>query len=285
MGEHNFLASRLGARLVMISILDGTLPGGPNISASMGTSIKVELRECRNPGRVCVVPDLQSDVAHIWTRPLEVPAQLQEACFELLSIEERERAARYRVPRPRTDFIVTRGTLRLLLAGYLGMAPQELSFRYSEHGKPLIDGPSDLRFNVSHTDGLALLGFVRTRAIGVDVEKITASPDARKLAERFFSVRERQFLEKLSGDDLHAAFFRCWTRKEAYVKARGEGLSLPLHEFDVSVAAGESHALLATRPDSSEAGRWTLRDLPVESGYAAALAVAEMIGDSQQPRW
>jgi len=245
----------------------------------MGTSVKVELRACPHPVSDCLVPGLQSDVAHIWTRPLEVAAVVQEACFALLSQEERERAARYRVGRPRTDFIVTRGTLRSLVAGYLGIGPQEMSFRYSEHGKPHLDGPFDLRFNVSHTEGLALLAFVRTRSIGVDVEKINASPDARKLAERFFSVCERKFLENLSGEELHAAFFRCWTRKEAYVKARGEGLSLPLDQFDVSVAADETHALLATRPDASEASRWILRDLPVESGYAAALAVAETTGD------
>lgn len=272
-----------GAWSVMISTFEGTLPAGSNISASMGTSVKVEVRACPNPGSG-MVSDLQSDVAHIWARPLEVPAEVREACFALLSQEERERAARYRVERPRTDFIVTRGTLRSLVAGYLGMAPQEVSFRYSEYGKPHIDGAFDLRFNVSHTDGLALLGFVRTRAIGVDVEKIKASPDARKLAERFFSVRERESLRNLAGNELHAAFFRCWTRKEAYVKARGEGLSLPLDQFDVSVAAGESQALLATRPDPSEASRWMLQDLPAESGYAAALAVAETIGDWRQLR-
>lgn len=250
----------------------------------MRTSVKIEVRECPNPGSDYIVPELQFDVVHIWSRTLEVPGQVHDACLELLSAEERQRAARYRAGRPRTDFIVTRGTLRLLVASYLrmepqGMEPQGFSFCLSEYGKPNLDGPSDLRFNVSHTDGLALLAFVRTRAIGVDVEKIDAAPDARKLAERFFSVRERESLENLSGDELRAAFFRCWTRKEAYVKARGEGLSLPLDQFDVSVAADESHALLATRPDSSEASRWMLRDLPVNSGYAAALAVAETIRD------
>jgi 4'-phosphopantetheinyl transferase len=245
----------------------------------MSAGVKIVVRECPNPGSDCIVPELQSDAAHIWSLALDVSSETQAACFELLSPEERQRAERYRAGRPRTDFIVTRGTLRSLVASYLRMEPQGFSFRFSEHGKPHLDGPSDLRFNVSHTDGLALLAFVRIRALGVDVEKINAAPDAGKLAERFFSVRERQSLENLSGAELHAAFFRCWTRKEAYVKARGEGLSLPLHQFDVSVAADEAHALLATRPDPSEAGRWMLRDLPVNSGYAAALAVAETIAD------
>jgi 4'-phosphopantetheinyl transferase len=244
-------------------------------SASMSAGVKIEVRECCESAEHCVIPDLQPDTVNVWTRTLRVSSAIERACYEVLTSEERERAARYRIERPRNDFILTRGTLRSLLARYSGITPQELSFRYTAHGKPLLDGPSDLRFNVSHTDGLALIAFVRAREIGVDVEKINAAPDVRKLAERFFSIQERHSLEPLSGDELQSAFFRCWTRKEAYVKARGEGLSLPLHQFDVSVAPNESRALLATRPDPSEASRWTLQDLPVSHGYVAALAVAE----------
>ena len=241
----------------------------------MFADTKIEVRECDEWPEHCVIPDLQPDIVNVWIRTLQVSSATEGACYELLTSEERERAARYRLGRPRNDFIVTRGTLRFLLARYVGVTPQELSFRYSKHGKPLLDRKSDLRFNVSHTDGLALIAFVRAREIGVDIEKINAAPDVRKLAERFFSVRERHALESLSGEELQAAFFRCWTRKEAYVKARGEGLSLPLHQFDVSAAPNEARALLATRPDPSEAARWTLQDLPVNRGYVAALAVAE----------
>jgi 4'-phosphopantetheinyl transferase len=258
----------------------------------MLTSVKIEMRECCQPGDGAI-PELPPDVVNVCVRSLHVPASVERACYELLSAEERERAERYRVERPRKDFIVTRATLRSLAAAYLGTTPLELSFRYSKYGKPILDGAfdlrsldlglndlrvNDLRFNVSHTEGLALIAFVRTHEIGIDVERIRPEPDVRKLAERFFSLHERHALEKLSGDELQAAFFRCWTRKEAYVKARGEGLSLPLHQFDVSVAADESQALLATRPDPSEASRWILRDLPTRPGYAAALAVAA-VGD------
>lgn len=244
----------------------------------MSAGVKIEVRQYRESGENCVIPDLQPDIVNVWIRTLQVSSATESACYEVLTPGERERAARYLVGRPRNAFILTRGTLRSLLARYVGVTPQGLSFRYSKHGKPLLDGPSDLRFNVSHTDGLALIAFVRTREIGVDVEKIHAAPDVRKLAERFFSVRERHFLECLSGDELQSAFFRCWTRKEAYVKARGEGLSLPLHQFDVSVAPNECRALLATRPDPSEADRWIVQDLPVKHGYTAALAVAERAG-------
>lgn len=240
----------------------------------MSNNIKVELLECRDAPEKCVVPELLPDVVHVWIRPLKVPPPIEQACCELLSQEECERAERFRAGSPRSNFILTRAALRSLTAVYLGIKPHDVRFRYSKHGKPELAGPFDLRLNVSHTDGLALIAFTRTREIGIDVEKIKAAPDAKKLAERFFSARERSFLENQSGEELHAAFFRCWTRKEAYVKARGEGLSLPLDQFDVSVAEGEQRALLATRPDPSDAGRWTVRDLQTNPGYAAALAVS-----------
>lgn len=247
----------------------------------MPGGLKIELRECSGSPENCAIPDLQPDVVNVWIRSLQVSSTIESTCYEALTLEERERAARYRVGRPRNDFILTRGMLRSLLAHYAGITPQELSLRYSEYGKPIVDGTFDLRFNVSHTDGLALIAIVLAREIGIDVEKISAATDARQLAERFFSVRECHFLEYLSGEELQAAFFRCWTRKEAYVKARGEGLSLPLHQFDVSVAPNESRALLATRPDPSEAGRWILQDLPVSHGYVAALAVAATTDDQR----
>jgi 4'-phosphopantetheinyl transferase len=248
---------------------------------SMCTSLKVEIRDYCGPAEDCVVPDLQPDVVNVWTRSLRISTPAEARCYELLSTDEQERAARYRIERPRNDFIETRCTLRVLLARYLGTTPRDLTFEYSEYGKPLLNGACDVRFNVSHTDGLALMAFVKKREIGIDVEKIRPGPDARKLAERFFSVEERRSLENLSGTELQAAFFRCWTRKEAYIKAKGEGLSLPLHQFDVSVAADEPQALLATRPDPSEADRWSVCDLPTSPGYAAALAVAET-GDSEE---
>jgi 4'-phosphopantetheinyl transferase len=218
--------------------------------------------------------ELASDVVHVWKRSLQAEPAAIKFYSAWLSDDEHERAARYRVEQPRTDFILTRGTLRVLIASYLRMAPQEIKFRYSKFGKPSLEGNRELRFNVSHTNGRALLAFVKDRELGVDVEHVRTTLDARELAERFFSEAERSALEKLTGDDLYAAFYRCWTRKEAYIKAKGEGLSLPLTQFDVSVAADELQALLATRPEPSEASRWMLRDLNAGPGYAAALAVA-----------
>jgi len=240
----------------------------------MESGTKVEIREFR-AGRP-VPPDLGPSVAHVWTLRLESLDGLQ-ASKESLAADERERAARFRADEARNDFILTRAALRSLGGGYLGVTPQALQFLVSEYGKPAIAGDSNLRFNVSHTHGLAVLAFIREREIGVDIEKITPTPDARKLAERFFSQVERAALEPLSGNELQAAFFRCWTRKEAYIKARGVGLSLPLDQFDVSLAADATDALLATRPDPLDVQRWSVRNLSIQAGYAAALALAENV--------
>lgn len=220
------------------------------------------------------ITHLPASVVHLWTKSLDTSLDEVERCYELLSSEERARAQRFLVEPPRRAFILTRGTLRLLLGKYLDRAPRELSFRYTEFGKPLMNEGNQLRFNVSHTNGMALLAFVKGPELGVDIEKIRPVKDLKDLANRFFSVSERQKLNELEAEDeLQAAFFRCWTRKEAYIKGKGEGLSIPLHQFDVSLEPGEQQALIATRPDPSEARRWLLRDINVDPCYMAALAI------------
>lgn len=219
--------------------------------------------------------DLPGGVVHLWERRLDATPAEVNACYELLSGAERERAQRFRIERPRIAFVLTRGTLRSLLAHYQGGEPQAVRFRYQDQGKPFLEDDNNLFFNVSHTDGLALLAFAKGRRLGVDVEKVKPDTEVEKLAERFFSERECRDLRELKGDELRAAFFRVWTRKEAYIKATGEGLSLPLDQFDVSIAAGDSNALRATRPDALEAERWVVSDVTVQTGYAAAVAVGE----------
>jgi len=243
----------------------------------MGSKTEVQIDEVWDATKIGCPPELGTGVVHLWQRPLHATGAEVSTCYELLSIEEQARARRFRVERPRNDFVLTRGTLRSLLAQYLGGTAQEVRFRYAGHGKPALEGESCLSFNVSHTNGLALMAFVKQRAIGVDVENVGREVEAERLAERFFSEHERQALRPLGGDELQAAFFRCWTRKEAYIKATGDGLSLPLHQFDVSIAEGDRDALLATRPDRSEAARWTICDIRMGIGYAAAVAVAESI--------
>ena len=217
---------------------------------------------------------LPAGMAHVWLRRLDASLDEFKACYELLSSDERNRAQRFKIERPRVEFVLTRATLRSLLGHYLGIDADKVRFRNENRGKPLLDDRSDLCFNVSHTDGLALMAFVKSRSIGVDVEKVKPETEVAKLAERFFSARERRDLKELRGDELRAAFFRVWTRKEAYIKATGEGLSLPLDQFDVSIGAGERDTLRATRPDAAEAERWTVGDVAIPAGYAAAVAIA-----------
>lgn len=228
-----------------------------------------EIAECGSP-RI-----LPAEEIHVWCRPLDFPCSSLGVYEELLSADERERAARYRFDQSKTEYILTRATLRALLASYLDKSPRSIEFSFSGQGKPSLATPdADLFFNVSHTDGLAALAFARGREIGVDVEKLRPECEAQKLAERFFSDSERQFLSRLSGRALHESFFRCWTRKEAFIKAKGGGLSIPLDQFDVAIAEHQPAALLGTRPDPGEVGRWRLYDLSVGNGYAGAVAVS-----------
>ena len=221
---------------------------------------------------------LATDGVHIWTLALDDRA-IREPVEELLSPDERERASRFRFERHRAQFALTRATLRRLLASYLSVSAREICFCYSSHGKPGLS-ESRLDFNVSHTEGMAVFGFTRGRRIGVDVERIRADFRLDEVAERFFSVAERAALNDLPMGARHAAFFRIWTRKEAYIKARGEGLAHPLEQFDVSV---DDHArLAATHRDASEAQRWQLENLSVGPEFAGAVAVEVTVPPSPQ---
>ena len=135
-----------------------------------------------------------------------------------------------------------------------------------------------LDFNLSHSAGIVLLAFARRRRIGIDIEAVRRDFSTTEIAERFFSPAERTALRQLPHGQRHQAFFRCWTRKEAFIKALGEGLSHPLDQFDVNLAPGEPAVLLATRPDATEAGRWALWNVPTAGNYAAALAIERKTG-------
>ena len=165
------------------------------------------------------------------------------------------------------------GALRRILAGYLGAAAETLQFRYGAQGKPALEGSFDLDFNLAHSHGLALIGVSRGRRLGVDLEWIRPDVADEGIAERFFAPGEVQKLVALRREDRDLAFFRCWTRKEAYIKARGEGLSIPLSSFCVSLSPEETPKLVSVEGQPSEVSRWTLHELDPGSGFAAALAV------------
>ena len=219
---------------------------------------------------------LGSDEVHVWRATLDqIPSQIQ-SFLHILAADEQARAERFYFERDREHFIVARGVLRAILGFYLNSAPECLSFCYSSHGKPALTGESDgdaIRFNLSHSHGVALYAVTRGREVGIDLERIRFDLEVEKIAERFFSRREVATLRTLPPEVQRQAFFLCWTRKEAYIKARGEGLSLPLDQFDVSLVPGEPAALLSTQRDPYEVSRWSLQELTPAPGYAAALAV------------
>jgi 4'-phosphopantetheinyl transferase len=219
---------------------------------------------------------LLSAEVHVWRACLDPTASCVERLQCSLSPDELQRAARFHFPRDQRRFTVARGVLRDILSRYLGVPPSELRFRYSSYGKPALANGFDDRgvcFNVSHSHEMALFAVTCGREVGVDIEYLGREIGGEEIAEHFFSARERANLRELPAEAKHEAFFNCWTRKEAYIKAHGEGLSLPLDQFDVSLAPGEPVALLATHNDPREASRWSLQALTPGANYVAALAV------------
>jgi len=208
----------------------------------------------------------------VWRVALDLGGSAVERLAATLADDERARADRLRVPGGRGRFIAGRGALRAILGRYLGLPADRLAFRYGGRGKPALPG-TGLEFNLTHSGGLALLAVTRGRAVGVDIEAARPMADADRLVERFFSPREVAAYRALPAAERPAAFFRCWTRKEAYMKATGLGLGQPLDGFDVSLAPGEPPRLLAVAGRPGEADRWSMRDLDPGPGYAAALLV------------
>ena len=211
---------------------------------------------------------------HVWAVALDPPQEKVTRLEELLSPDEVERAYRFRFDRHRRRFIVGRGVLRSILGAYLGAAPKDLTFRYGEKGKPALgeDWEEDLSFNLSHSGELALYGFGQRLELGIDVEQRRELPGAEDIAERFFSVPERLALREVPESLKSEAFFNCWTRKEAYIKATGDGLSMALDRFDVTLLPGEPARMLSADGDTSAAARWSMVHLEPAPGYVGALA-------------
>lgn len=190
-----------------------------------------------------------------------------------LSADEIKRADRFHFQADRHRFVVSHASLRDILSRYLYRSPQDIKFATSEHGKPVVLPQSQLDFNLSHSEDFALISIANGCKVGVDVEKHRLDMEHEKIAQRFFSDKEKSELRVLPDDQKITGFFNCWTRKEAYIKAHGLGLLLPLDDFDVSLRPNEPAVLRATRPDAQEASGWTLVSLDVDPEYAGAIAV------------
>jgi 4'-phosphopantetheinyl transferase len=227
------------------------------------------------PGPVSVV--MPGDEIHVWQVSLMQQATHYEQFVDAMFPDERARASRFHFARDRRRFVVGRGLLREIVGLYLDLRPDQVRFDYGQQGKPrLADGMGDgsLQFNLAHSHELALVALVRNRAIGVDLEQVRDLPDADQLASQFFSKHEYAALQALPAEQRLVGFFNCWTRKEAYVKATGDGLNCPLGEFDVSLAPGEPARLLRVRGNPGAACRWSMWSLAPGPGYIGALALA-----------
>ena len=219
---------------------------------------------------------LLRDEVHVWRASLQTTAARMDELYLTLAADERERAGRFHFRADRDHFVVARGSLRAILGRYLGIGPSQVRFRHGPYGKPELAGEdriSSIRFSVSHSSDLALYAVARGREVGVDLECIRPDLAGGEIAERFFSPLEVAALRALPDEQQPQAFFNCWTRKEAYVKARGEGLSLPLDRFHVSLVPGEPAALLSDEGDPQATEDWELQNLETGPCYAAALAV------------
>jgi 4'-phosphopantetheinyl transferase len=212
---------------------------------------------------------------HVWRVALDVTDSTVEYLLPTLCVAERQRAERFHFQKDRRQFVVTRAVLRIILGRYLEREPSTLSFCYNQYGKPELTSTSDrsqtIRFNLSHSHGLALIAVAQNLDIGIDIEYIHPNVSWEQIAQSYFSPKERDMLHQLPAALRVLAFFTVWTRKEAYIKATGKGLSLPLDRFDVSVAPGAAK-LLNVQWDEREASRWFLVELTPGSGYAATLA-------------
>jgi 4'-phosphopantetheinyl transferase len=219
-----------------------------------------------------ILPD---DEVHVWHVDLIAWEREAVSLFELLDPEEREHAARFKFPPPRNQYLISRALLRRALGTYLQIEAREVRFRTTANGKPELVANSDLHFNLSHTQGATVFAVTRHRQVGVDVERIRDDTNAMELAGRFFSRPEVEWLQSQPASEQIASFFSCWTAKEAYIKAQGEGLSLPLSSFGVLPvdASASSRLQLRVYDDPEESKRWSMWRLDLGPDLRAALAV------------
>ncbi|MGA8152014.1 MAG: 4'-phosphopantetheinyl transferase superfamily protein [Terriglobales bacterium] len=215
---------------------------------------------------------LADDEVHVWHFSLDLPEQAVDPLLAILDAGERDRAARFKIPAPRNQYIASHAFLRAVLGRYLQIDPTGIRFRTSTKGKPeLTEG--HLRFNLSHTEGTAVVAISRRWTVGVDVEKVRENLEPLELADRFFSRQEAEWIRSQPDARRIPAFFACWTAKEAYIKACGGGLSIPLAGFCVIPYAGQPELNLDVYGKPEDSARWSIWQLDLDASLRSALAV------------
>lgn len=213
---------------------------------------------------------LTSDTLHLWVGRFSALAARRAFFESLLAADEQQRAARFVADDVREHFILARGMLRVLAGHYLNVGPEAIRFTYGARGKPALP-ESNIGFNLSHSGDLIAAGFISRREVGVDVEEIHPIPEMKRVAMDNFSPAEFEIWDALPSDVQMRAFFTCWTRKEAYIKATGDGFRLPLANFDVSFTPDEAPRLL--RAEGDDPARWSLLHLDPAAEYVGAACV------------
>jgi 4'-phosphopantetheinyl transferase len=218
----------------------------------------------------------ETDCVHVWRALLVDQHHRVPDFYATLASEERHRAARFVFERDRQRYIISHGILRDLLARYSGQAAHNLRFFTNSYGKPQLlaaGGTQEIHFNLSHSHELALYAISLNRAVGVDVEWMRPEFARLEIARHSFAPAEVAALLEVSASERSQAFFNCWTRKEAYIKAVGQGLGIDLSSFIVSLRPAEPARLCSINHDAQAAAGWTMHALDVQPGYAAAVVV------------
>lgn len=223
---------------------------------------------------------LEPGEIHVWRVPLVAPPDATDVrsadAERVLSPDEHDRAARFALPHLRSRWVAARAALRAILGSYLDRPAASLVFAIGPRGKPSLEGP--LHFNLAHSGDLALVAVTSAGPIGVDLERVRPVHEAEAIARRFFSPEECADLAAVSHTDRDYAFLSCWTRKEALLKASGEGLALPLDRFRVSLTPGTPARLLSVGGDEAAAAAWWLAHLDPAPGFVGAVALRGMTG-------
>jgi 4'-phosphopantetheinyl transferase len=231
---------------------------------------------------------LAGNEVHVWATTLSAPARILDEFATTLSPNERERAHKFKFEKHRNRYIAGRGVLRKILERYLHADAAALRFVYSANGKPALSGEfadAGIHFNLAHSEDLALVAVTRVGVVGVDVECVRPVKEMDELVARFFSPRENEAFQKVADAVKPAAFFNLWTRKEAILKATGEGITRSLSLVEVSFLPGEPAQLLAISGDAAKAAQWSLRELSPAAGFTGAIAIQSRDIEVRCWRW
>lgn len=216
---------------------------------------------------------LEPNQVHIWSASITNHENRLPVYWSFLTNEEKEKAQKFKFLKDKNCFVIAKGILRKLLASYLSLSPKEINLKLGEYGKPFLHHSSNLQFNISHSRSEILLGFIQTLPIGIDIEYTKREIDVKNIAKHFFAEEEIEALLKLDTKYQTQAFYSCWTRKEAFIKALGSGLSFPLAEFVVSLDSLKKAKLIATKWDKKEKEKWILQPIEPRENYIGAFAV------------